>query len=78
VYVEETFVAKLSGVDAAHTWSKGFGGTTQWNTAIGLSVVVDPNGNVLVTGPFRDTVDFGGGPLTSAGEWDIFLLKLHP
>ena len=31
------------------------------------------SGNVLVTGYFKGTVDFGGGVLTSAGSHDIFL-----
>jgi hypothetical protein len=37
---------------------------------------VDTQGDVLVTGTFSGTVDFGGGPLTSAGSTDIFVLKL--
>jgi hypothetical protein len=36
---------------------------------------VDTNGNVIVTGLFQGTVDFGGGPLTSAGSYDIFVAK---
>jgi hypothetical protein len=39
---------------------------------------VDGSGNVVATGYFRDTVDFGGGPLTSAGLRDLYLLKLSP
>jgi len=81
---DAAFVAKYSGADGSHIWSKGFGGTTRGNTATALSVAVDPSANVLVTGDFGGTVDFGGGPLTSVpkpdGEpsADIFLLKLHP
>ena len=41
-------------------------------------VAADAAGNLYVTGCFRDTVDFGAGPLTSAGEGDVFLLKLDP
>ena len=77
MYVEETFVAKLSGVDAAHTWSKGFGGAPGYGN-IGHGLAMDASGNVLVTGFIGGTVDFGGGPVTSAGSSDIFLLKLHP
>ena len=39
---------------------------------------VDGSGNVLVTGTFEGTVDFGGGPLTSTGVSDIFLAKYDP
>jgi hypothetical protein len=41
----------------------------------GFGVAVDGSGDVIVTGYFDDTVDFGGGPLSSAGGWDIFLVK---
>src|SRR5205823_656608 len=30
---------------------------------------------IVITGVFTQTVDFGGGPLTSAGAYDIFLAK---
>jgi hypothetical protein len=33
---------------------------------------------VLVGGFFQGTVDFGGGPLTGAGNWDVFVAKLAP
>ena len=39
---------------------------------------MDANNNVLVSGFFSDTVDFGGGSLTSAGGADAFVLKLGP
>lgn len=40
------------------------------------SVATDRDGNIIVTGSFYGSVDFGGGALTSAGEADGFLLKL--
>ena len=67
------FVAKLSGTDGAHLWSKRFGST---NVDYGYAVAVDAGGNVAVTGFFQGTVDFGGGPLVSAGLEDIFVEKL--
>lgn len=70
---EDIFVAKLSGADGAHLWSQRIGGM---GGDYGLGVAVDPRASVLVTGYFFQTVDFGGGPLTSAGFDDIFLLKL--
>jgi hypothetical protein len=55
-----------------HLWSQRFGdGDDQW----GYSVAVDGSGNVLVTGFFEGTVNFGGGDLTSAGLEDIFVAK---
>jgi hypothetical protein len=70
----DVFVAKLSGVDGAHMWSKRFGGSSDDR---GAGVAADGSGNVLVTGFFNGTVDFGGEILTSAGSEDIFVLKLR-
>jgi hypothetical protein len=38
-------------------------------------IAADASGNAVITGTFTDTVDFGGGPLTSAGNPDDFLAK---
>ncbi|MBI4705913.1 MAG: hypothetical protein HY744_32880 [Deltaproteobacteria bacterium] len=58
-----------------HLWSKGFGSS---GGDQGRAVALDANGNALVAGLFSGTVDFGGGPLVSAGGHDIFVLKLAP
>jgi DNA-binding beta-propeller fold protein YncE len=41
----------------------------------GEAIAVDPSGNTVVFGTFRDTADFGGGPLVSAGDSDLFVAK---
>ncbi|MBI4702640.1 MAG: hypothetical protein HY744_16080, partial [Deltaproteobacteria bacterium] len=70
----DVFVAKLDQ-DGKHLWSKHFGDAeSQW----AYGVAVDTAGSVLVTGEFYGTVDFGGGPLASAGNDDIFVAKLEP
>ncbi|KYF85421.1 hypothetical protein BE17_33520 [Sorangium cellulosum] len=56
-------------------WARGFGGAGDEE---GFSIASDASGNYYVSGSFRGTVDFGAGPLTSAGEADIFFLKLDP
>ncbi|WP_437951151.1 hypothetical protein WME98_10195 [Sorangium sp. So ce296] len=56
-------------------WARGFGGT---GADLGLSIASDAMANYYVTGYFEGTVDFGAGPLTSAGGQDVFLLKLDP
>jgi hypothetical protein len=59
-------------VQPPHLWSQRFG---DWDVQSGLSVAFDNSGNVVITGYFQGTVDFGGGPLISAGGRDIFLAK---
>jgi hypothetical protein len=70
--LSETFVAKYDGA-GNHVWSRQFSSNDDDR---GQSVAVDRAGNVLVTGLFQGTVDFGGGPVTSAGHWDIYVAKL--
>jgi hypothetical protein len=70
----ELFVAKLDAA-GAHQWSVRFADVG----AIGVNAfgtATDASGSVLIAGEFGSTVDFGGGPLTSAGGLDAFTLKL--
>ena len=68
----DIFVAKLTSA-GAHTWSKRLGST---GADHGSGIAVSSAGVVAVTGDFRGVVDFGGGPLTSAGSSDIFVESL--
>lgn len=63
------FMARL-GSSGDHIWSKVFASRGEQH---GLGIAVDPAGRVAVTGGMKDTVDFGGGPLTSVGYDDIYL-----
>ena len=58
-------------------WVHGIGGTGE---VTGNGITLDTWGNVITTGDFSGTVDFdlgtGSNPLTSAGEGDIYVLKL--
>jgi hypothetical protein len=72
----DIFVLKLdSGGNFVWAYSMTGPGSKQGN-----SIGVDSGGNVYTTGQFRDTVDFDPGPgtyyLTSAGQNDLFVLKL--
>ena len=66
----DIFLAKLSGEDGAHVWSKRFGTT---NDDVGKAVAFDASGGVYLTGYSRSTLNLGGGALDQAG---IFLAKL--
>jgi hypothetical protein len=70
----DIFVAKYSANGAA-IWAKSFGGGT---TDLGAGVATDSSGNVLVTGAFQITSDFGGVPMTATGVTDMFMLNLSP
>ena len=69
----DIFVAKYSAT-GGHSWSRSFGSTGDDH---GNAVAIDASGNVVVTGYFNSTIDFGGGPLTSTGNKEIFLLELN-
>lgn len=65
------------------TWVKRLGskepdgdaGDGYVNPEVGRLVAVDAEGNVLLVAAFRGTADFGGGPLTSAGDTDLVLAQ---
>jgi hypothetical protein len=68
----DVFAVSLDA-SGAHRWSRSFGGAgADWGFDVGL----DAAGNALVTGAFQGAVDFGTGPLVSAGGDDIFVAKL--
>ncbi|WP_156040946.1 hypothetical protein [Chondromyces apiculatus] len=68
------FVAKLDP-DGNHLWSTSFGDRDE---QFAHDVAVDDSDNVIVTGSFWSTVNFGVGPLVSAGFEDLFVAKLSP
>ena len=73
----DVFVSKLNS-SGNFVWAKSFGGTS---LDLGTSIAVDSTGgNIYTTGTFGGTVDFDPGAgtsnLTSAGSYDVFVLKL--
>ncbi len=68
---DDVFLAKYD-INGTHLWSQRFGDA--WSDA-GRSVAVDGYNNVLMTGSFQGTVNFGSIPFTSAGGNDIFIAK---
>lgn len=65
------FVAAFSA-DGDALWARGFGGA---GPQIGLGVAAGV-GSVVVTGSYGGSIDFGGGPVISAGGVDAFVLRL--
>lgn len=72
----KSFVQK-TGPDGNFLWAKSIGGMTGDN---GTNITTDTAGNVYVTGVFSETGDFDPGEgtanMTSAGELDIYIVKL--
>lgn len=64
----DAFVASFNS-NGGIRWARGFGGI---DIDEGRGIVVDGS-RILVTGVFRDTVDFGGVILSSEGDRDIFI-----
>lgn len=69
----DVFVAKLAGATGNHVWSAKYGDTGI--EQVGRAITVDSMGNVLVTGAFDGTINFGGTALTTAGLTDAFVAK---
>lgn len=63
----DAFLAKIDAT-GAHVWSKRFGDASDQR---GVAVGTDHWGNVFLGSSFAGTVNFGGGPLTSAGFLDV-------
>ena len=75
---------------APTTSAKPMSGTTQWSKHVSgggdrsaTASAVDANGNVYLTGSFTGTLELGGTPLSSEGDWTstnadraIFVAKL--
>lgn len=69
----DIFLIKLDP-NGGVVWAKSFGGTGKNE---GTRVAIDAQTNVLLLAHFRSKVDFGGGPLESAGNQDIALAKFN-
>jgi len=70
-YLDDIFLVKFDP-GGGHLWSKRFGTIA---LEMGKGVAVDREGNIVITGLFNDSVDFGGGLLTTAGETDIYAAR---
>ncbi len=71
---EDAFIVKLAA-DGHRLWAKRFGGRDIDATH---SVTTDSASNIIATGLFRDQADIAGKKFTSAGNSDIFVIKLDP
>ncbi|MEI7768870.1 MAG: hypothetical protein WCI67_02720 [Chloroflexales bacterium] len=70
----DAFVAKYDG-SGNRLWVKTWGGTG-WDATAGLTT--DVGNSVYASAMFANTVNFGGGPVTSKGLWDAGIVRLSP
>jgi outer membrane protein assembly factor BamB len=70
---QDVFLAKLAP-DGTRLWSKSWDGTSSGNAP---NLALDAQGNVLFTGNFGQTLDFGCATvLAGGGDDDVFVAKL--
>ena len=72
--VFDIFVAAYT-TSGAYRWSRVFGSSLSDE---GYGISTDNMGNVYVTGFFANSVDFGGGMLSTKGAHDMFIVSLDP
>jgi hypothetical protein len=77
----DLFVSKLDA-SGNFVWAIQVGGNSGNVHVEGNAIAVDASGNAYVTGQLQYTADFDPGPgvfnLSSAGGFDVFVLKLNP
>jgi len=73
--------------EITHFGEDGAPPSVRWATALGTAdaamdeidaISVDPEGNTVISGIFRETFNLGDQTLRSAGEGDIFIASLSP
>jgi hypothetical protein len=70
----DVFVAKYAATGEA-LWGAGYGGAAADR---GRSVATQSTLDIVLTGSFETSIDFGSGLMTSAGAEDVFLAILAP
>ena len=70
---QDIFIARYTFA-GNHSWALR-AGSTDVATEAGYGIDTDPSGNVIATGQFNATANFGGADLVSGGISDIFLVK---
>jgi len=71
----DAYLVKVAGTTGAQVWAKHFGDAAN---QYGYAVAAGPGGEVVGTGFFLGSVNFGAGSLVSAGAGDGFLVSVSP
>jgi hypothetical protein len=71
----DALIAKLDA-DGTYLWARAYGDAAD---QYGVGAAVFPKSqDIVLAGSMAGTADFGGGPLTAAGDLDVFLAELAP
>jgi len=72
------YVARLSAGAGAEVWAHAYGSAGSGLEAAVNGLAIDDCDNIILTGAFDVSIDFGGGALTTTttGDFDMFLAKL--
>ncbi len=72
----DIFIARYLSSDGSFQQAKHYGGTgSAAGDNYGFSICTDSSGNVYATGSFAGTADFSANGRTSAGGWDLFIIR---
>lgn len=66
--------AGCTSCSGAVAWAKAF--PVQGNRSGGVAMAATPDGGVILTGGLIDGMDLGAGPMTTAGDQDVFVAKI--
>lgn len=75
----ETWITKRNASDGSERWTVRVHKEPRRELEL-HDMAIDPDDNIVVTGSYGGTVDFGGQSLTSGAElpWDTFVAKYSP
>jgi hypothetical protein len=71
--VKDIFVASLN-TEGTWRWAIGAGGN---NWQEGYALALGAPGNIIITGYFGEQATFGDTTISSQGDFDVFIAKLH-
>ncbi len=73
---QDIVLARYTLMAGDHTWSKSYGDGSDQDVR---AIAVDSNKNILLTGEFEGTIDWGGSSLTnSSPKTGAYAVKLNP
>jgi hypothetical protein len=68
----DIYVAKVNS-SGSFAWATRAGGS---NSGLVSGLALDSSGNAYIAGHFQGTANFGGTTLTSAGNWNAYVVKV--